>query len=108
MEIRHRDPLVMNFDVIFLWPAYLRYPQIEGLGDELVLEGPRVQLTRKRKSTDPKASRLPLPEGKRSRVSSEVFPTKTNELSKQSNLQLSLLKETAFPQNQDTIKEKTR
>jgi hypothetical protein len=35
----HRDPSRMNFDVIFsltTLAAYLRYPQIEGLGDELV------------------------------------------------------------------------
>jgi hypothetical protein len=38
-----------------------------------------------------------ITEGKRSKVSSKVFLIKANKLSKQSNLQLSLPKETAFP-----------
>jgi hypothetical protein len=54
--------------------AYLRYPQIEGSGDELVPEGTRVQLMRNKKSTDPKASRPPMLEGKR--FSSEVMQAK--------------------------------
>jgi hypothetical protein len=63
----------MDFGVIFsltVLAAYLRYPQIEGLNDELVPEGPRMQLVRKRKNTNPKASRSQSPEAKRSKISS--------------------------------------
>jgi hypothetical protein len=66
-EYVHGDSSRMNFDAIFsltTLAAYLRYPQIEGLGDELLLEGSRVQLTRKRNGTDSTTSGLPLPEEK--------------------------------------------
>jgi hypothetical protein len=92
----HGDPSKMNFDVIFsltTLAAYLRYP----LGDELLPKGSRVQLTRKRNGIDPKTSRLPLPEEKKSKVSSKVLPTMASEPSKHSHLQLSLSKEMAFP-----------
>jgi hypothetical protein len=77
--------------------AYLRYPQIEGLGDELLSEGSRVQLTRKRNGIDFGTSRPSLPEGKKSKVSPEVLPITTNESSKHPHVQLSLLKEMASP-----------
>jgi hypothetical protein len=90
----------MNFDTIFSLTtlvAYLRYPQIEGLGDELLPEGSRLQLTRKRTGIDSTTSGLPLPEGKKSKVSSEVLPRTTSEPSRLSHLQLSLPKEMAVP-----------
>jgi hypothetical protein len=106
----------MDFNVIFsltTLAAYLRYPQIEGLNDELVPEGPRMQLARKRRHADPKTSGSQPPEAKRSRISSllrskpvvevtgriafEAFQTEVNELLTQPSLQLSLSRETAFP-----------
>jgi hypothetical protein len=90
----------MNFDVIFSLTtlvAYLRYPQIEGLGDELLPEGSRVQLTRKRNGTDLETSRPSLPKGKKSKVSSEILPITTSESSQHPHVQLSLPKEMAFP-----------
>jgi hypothetical protein len=90
----------MTFDVIFsltTLAAYLRYPQIEGLGDELLPEGSRVQLTRKRNGIDFGTSRPSLPKGKKSKVSSEVLPITTSESSKHPHVQLSFLKEMAFP-----------
>jgi hypothetical protein len=90
----------MNFDIIFsltTLAVYLRYPQIEGLGDELLPEGSRVQLTRKRNGIDPKTSRPLLPKGKKSKVSSKVLLIMASEPSKHSHLQLSLPKEMAFP-----------
>jgi hypothetical protein len=94
------DSLKMNFDIIFsltTLAAYLRYPQIEGLGDELLPKGSRVQLTRKRNGIDLKISRPPLPKGKKSKVSYEILPTTASESSKHPHLQLSLPKEMAFP-----------
>jgi hypothetical protein len=96
----HGDSSRMNFDAIFsltTLAAYLRYPQIEGLGDELLQEGSRVQLTRKRNGTDSATSELPLPEGKKSKVSSEDPSGTASEPSRLSHLQLSLPKEMAVP-----------
>jgi hypothetical protein len=56
----HGGSSKMIFDAIFsltTLAAYLRYPQIEGLGDELLSEGPRVQLTKKRSGVDIENSR---------------------------------------------------
>jgi hypothetical protein len=72
----HGDSSRMNFDAIIsltTLATYLRYPQIEGLGDKLLPEGSTVQLTRKRNGTDSTTSGLPLPEGKKSKVFSEVL-----------------------------------
>jgi hypothetical protein len=94
------NPSKMTFNIIFslmTLAAYLRYPQIKGLGDELLPEGSRVQLTRKRKGPDLKTSRPPLPEGKKSKVPPAALTIKANELSKQPRLPLSIPKEIAFP-----------
>jgi hypothetical protein len=106
----------MDFNAIFsltVLATYLRYPQIEGLNDELLSKGLRAQLERKRKNADLRASRSPLSNAKRSRISSlsgsepnvevtkqiasEDLSIKANEFLMQPNLQLSLSKETAFP-----------
>jgi hypothetical protein len=63
-EYAQKDPSRMDFGAIFsliVLAAYLRYPQIEGVNDELV---------RKRKNADPKASRSQSLEAKRSKISS--------------------------------------
>jgi hypothetical protein len=106
-EYAQKDPSRMDFGAIFsliVLATYLRYPQIEGVNDELV---------RKRKNADPKASRSQSLEAKRSKISSlskseltievtrrtasEAFQTEADELSMRPNLQLSLSRETAFP-----------
>jgi hypothetical protein len=66
------NPSRMEFNVIFsltILAAYLRNPQIEGLGDKLVPEGSEVQLVRKRKNIEHKTSGSQLPEAKRSKLS---------------------------------------
>jgi hypothetical protein len=96
----HECPSKMKFDAIFsltILAAYLRYPQIEGLGDEMLPEGPRTQLTKKRSGTDIKASRLSIPSGKRSKVSSDTPTLTIDEPLRRSRAQLSLPKEMAFP-----------
>jgi hypothetical protein len=96
----HECSSKMKFDAIFsltILAAYLRYPQIEGLGDEMLLEGPRTQLTKKRSGVDIEASRLSIPGGKRSKVSSDNLTLTIDEPLRRPRVQLSLPKEMAFP-----------
>jgi hypothetical protein len=107
----HGDSSRMTFDAIFsltTLAAYLRYPQIEGLSNELLLEGSRVQLTRKRNGTDSTTSGLLLPEGKKSKVSSKVLLSTASEPSRLSHLQLSLPKEMAVPRKSRYDKGKSK
>jgi hypothetical protein len=67
------------------------------LGDELLLEGPRVQLTKKRSGVDIETSRPSIPGGKRSKISSDILTLMSNESSHHPRVQLSLPKEMAFP-----------
>jgi hypothetical protein len=117
----------MEFNVIFSLPilaAYLRYPQIEGLGDELVPEGPWMQLVRKRKDAALKTSGSQLLEAKRLKLSSlqrseltvkvtgqiafEASEAEASELLTQPTLHLSLSKETAFPRKSRYDKGKSK
>jgi hypothetical protein len=96
----HEGSSKMKFDAIFsltILAAYLRYPQIEGLGDELLSEGPKTQLTKKRSGVDIETSRPSIPGGKRSKISSDVLTITTDESSQHPRVQLSLPKEMAFP-----------
>jgi hypothetical protein len=107
----HECPSKMKFDAIFsltILAAYLRYPQIEGLGDEMLSEGPRTQLTRKRSGVDIEASRLSIPGGKRSKVSSDNPTLLIDEPLRRPLAQLSLPKEMAFPRKSRYDKGKSK
>jgi hypothetical protein len=100
LKYAHGGSSKMNFDVIFsltILAAYLRYPKIEGLGDELLPEGPKTQPIKKGSGVGIKTSRSTIPGGKRSKISSDVLTITTNKSSQSPRIQLSLPKEMAFP-----------
>jgi hypothetical protein len=107
----HEFPSKMKFEAIFsmtILAAYLRYPQIEGLGDEMLSEGSKSQLTRKRSGADLEISRLPIPGGKRSKVFSDNPTLLTDEPLQRPLAQLSLPKEMAVPRKSRYDKGKSK
>jgi hypothetical protein len=115
-EYARENPSKMEFNVIFslmVLATYLRYPQIDGLVDEVVPRESEVQLVRKRKRIVPKTSGSQLPKAKRlklsapprskltfdvaGRMASEASQGVAFEPLRQPTLQLSLSKQTAFP-----------